>query len=243
MMAKPHIVLLILIMALTAWCSRDINDTKRQTGNQLAPALGQIPEHYTVLKGDTLIIISVRLGIPYQTLALWNDLQPPFLIKEGQILRLRPPKDSVRVFSTSVPKLAMSVLNVFKQSQTAKPAIKSDWQWPVRGRVLKFFDPENSKGLDLAVTLGQTVNAAASGKVVYAGDGILGHSNLLIIKHDEHWLTAYGNNRLLRVKLGDEVSRGQVIAEASDNEALPYLHFEIRNNGDPVNPLEYLPPP
>lgn len=242
-MAKAHIILLILIMALTAWCSRDISSTHQKSANKSLPALSKIPEQYTVLKGDSLIIISVRLGIPYQTLALWNDLQPPFLIKEGQILRLRPPKDSVRVFSTSVPALAQSVLNAVSKPPVSKQAVKPDWQWPVRGRVLKSFDPENSKGLDLAVIAGQAVHAVAPGKVVYAGDSILGHGNLLIIKHDEHLLTAYGNNRLLRVKVGEEISKGQVIAEASDNEALPYLHFEIRNNGDPVNPLEYLPPP
>ena len=235
-MTKPHILLLLLMMALTAWCSRDITGTHDKTARKSAAVPGKIPEQYKVLKGDSLIIISVRLGIPYQTLALWNDLQPPFLIKEGQILRLRPPKDSVRVFSTAV-------LQAVNKPPVAKPALKPDWQWPVRGRVLKSFDLENSKGLDLAVTTGQMVNAVAPGKVVYAGDSVFGHGNLLIIKHDEHLLTAYGNNRLLRVKVGDEVSKGQGIAEASDNEALPYLHFEIRNNGDPVNPLEYLPPP
>mgnify|MGYP006267937317 CR=1 FL=1 len=242
-MAKSHLIILILIMALTAWCSRDINGRRQPSENKASPVLGKLPDQYTVVKGDSLLIISVRLGIPYQTLALWNDLQPPYLIKEGQILRLRPPKDSVRVFSTSVPALAKSVMNVVSKPQTPKQPLKPDWQWPVKGRVIKSFDPENSKGLDLAVTQGQSVNAVAMGKVVFAGNSVLGHGNLIIIKHDEHYLTAYGNNRLLRVKLGDEVSKGQVIAEASDNEALPYLHFEIRNNGDPVNPLEYLPPP
>ena len=242
-MAKPHVIILILLMALTAWCSRNITGTHQQTGGKAYPALSQLPEHYTVVKGDSLFIISVRLGIPYQTLALWNDLQPPYLIKEGQILRLRPPNNFVRVFSTSVPEMAKSVLNTVKKPHAPKQAIKPDWQWPVKGRVIKSYDPENSKGLDLAVASGQLVNAVAPGKVVYAGDSVLGHGNLVILKHDEHLLTAYGNNRLLRVKLGDEVSKGQVIAEASDNEALPYLHFEIRNNGDPVNPLDYLPPP
>ena len=242
-MTKLPIIVLILIMALTAWCSRDLSGSRRRIVNNLTPGLSQYPDQYAVVKGDSLIIISVRLGIPYQTLALWNDLQPPYLIKEGQILRLRPPKESVRVFSTSAPGFAKSLFNFISKSQDPKLPVKPDWQWPVRGRVVKSFDLENSKGLDIAVTPGQPINTVANVKVVYAGDSVLGYSNLLIIKHDEHLLTAYGNNRSLRVKLGDEVSKGQFIAEASDNEALQYLHFEIRNNGDPVNPLVYLPPP
>lgn len=234
---------LILIMAITAWCSRKQPERPVTSTLPIAQVPRQNPDQYTVSKGDSLLIISVRVGIPYQTLALWNDLQAPYLIKEGQILRLRAPQEFARVFSTSIPVLAKKVLSQLKQQVTQAGRPRLDWQWPVHGRVVKSFDPETSKGIDISTRTGQPVLAVAAGKVVYAGDSILGYGHLLILKHDEHLLTAYGNNRALRVKLGDEVSQAQVVAEASDNPALAYLHFEVRNDGDPVNPLEYLPPP
>lgn len=234
-MSIARLMVLLVLMALTAWCGRDNISSRLGRSHQASPVqpVSQL-QHYTVVKGDSLLMISVRLGIPYQTLAVWNGLQPPFLLKEGQILTLRAPDNFARVQPKSVAKSSRKVV---------RSALKADWQWPVTGRVVRQFDGEDSNGLDLAVNPGQPIKAVAAGRVVYAGDSVLGYGNLLILKHDEQFLTAYGNNRRLLVRQGDEVHQGQIIAEAADHLANSVVHFEIRKNGDPVNPMEYLPPP
>ena len=108
------------------------------------------------------------------------------------------------------------------------------------------FSPDQplQKGVDIAGDMGEPVRAAAAGRVVYSGSGLIGYGNLIIIKHNEHYLSAYGYNRMLLVKEGDEVTRGQEIAEmgvASTATKDIKLHFEIRRDGEPVNPLNYLP--
>ena len=120
--------------------------------------------------------------------------------------------------------------------------LKLNFQWPIKGRVLKSFAQADNKGIDIAGEMGQNVNAAETGKVVYSGQGLIGYGNLLIIKHNDLYLSAYANNRRLLVAEGDTVRKGEVIAkvgQAGSNQAS--LHFEIRKNGKPVNPLNFLP--
>ncbi len=125
--------------------------------------------------------------------------------------------------------------------------LKLSFQWPLKGRVLKAFAQANNKGIDIAGTTGQDVRAAESGKVVYCGQGLIGYGNLLIIKHNNLYLSAYANNSLLLVAEGDIVEKGEVIAKAGQAESSPAksnrasLHFEIRKNGKPVNPISFLP--
>lgn len=112
----------------------------------------------------------------------------------------------------------------------------------MRGKILKNFSHSGNKGIDIATEFGHAVKAVAAGKVVYSGQGLLGYGKLLIIEHKQGFLSAYGNNSKLLVTEGQQVETGRVIAEAgmaSDNKAA--LHFEIRKNGEPVNPIEYLP--
>jgi lipoprotein NlpD len=118
------------------------------------------------------------------------------------------------------------------------------WQWPTEGRVLRAFNPNHPgrKGVAIAGELGQPIRAAGPGKVVYSGSGLIGYGQLIIVKHNERFLSAYGHGRRLLVQEGDEVQAGQLIAEMGTNGTEgPVLHFEIRDNGRPVDPVGFLP--
>jgi lipoprotein NlpD len=119
---------------------------------------------------------------------------------------------------------------------------KVDWTWPARGRVTATFT-DAGKGIDIAGAKGEAVLAAGSGRVVYSGTGLRGYGKLVILKHNETWLSAYAHNEKLLVNEGDVVKKGQKIAEmgASDTDSVK-LHFEIRKQGSPVDPLKLLPP-
>jgi len=122
--------------------------------------------------------------------------------------------------------------------------LKLNFQWPIKGKVLKAFAQADNKGIDIAGETGQDVSAAESGKVVYSGQGLIGYGNLLIVKHNDLFLSAYANNSRLLVAEGDTVGKGEVIAKAGSNQTKSNqasLHFEIRKNGKPVNPLNFLP--
>ncbi|MGZ4954650.1 MAG: peptidoglycan DD-metalloendopeptidase family protein [Methylobacter sp.] len=120
--------------------------------------------------------------------------------------------------------------------------LKLNFQWPIKGKILKSFSHADNKGIDIAGEMGQDVTAAEAGKVVYSGQGLIGYGNLLIIKHNDLYLSAYANNSLLLVAEGYTVEKGEVIAkvgQAGSNKTS--LHFEIRKNGKPVNPVNFLP--
>ena len=135
--------------------------------------------------------------------------------------------------------------------EAAKPAAPAgerdpdaiDFAWPVRGRVLQAFSEPNNKGLDIAGKPGDPVLAAAAGRVMYTGTGIRGYGKLIVIKHDNNFNSVYAHNREILVKEGQNVTRGQRIAELGDTDSdTPKLHFEIRKSGKPVDPAKYLPP-
>lgn len=116
------------------------------------------------------------------------------------------------------------------------------WTWPSDGRVVAQFDEGKNKGIDIAGRAGQQVLAAERGKVMYAGSGIRGYGNLVIVKHSNSLLSAYAHNRSILVKEGQEVRRGQAIAEMGDSDTdTVKLHFEIRQQGKPVDPSKFLP--
>jgi len=118
-----------------------------------------------------------------------------------------------------------------------------DWLWPAKGKVLAGFSEATNKGLDIAGNPGDPVIASGAGKVVYSGSGLRGYGKLVIIKHDANYLTAYAHNQQLLVKEGDSVTKGQKIAELGSTDTdRPKLHFEIRKQGRPVDPMKYLPP-
>ncbi|AOI78790.1 peptidoglycan DD-metalloendopeptidase family protein [Burkholderia sp. NRF60-BP8] len=125
----------------------------------------------------------------------------------------------------------------------AAPSGPVTFAWPARGPVLNGFDDAKNKGVNIGGTAGEAVKAAADGRVVYSGNGLRGYGNLIIIKHDATYLTAYAHNRALMVKEGDAVTKGQKIAEMGNSDAdRVMLHFEVRRQGKPVDPLKYLPP-
>jgi lipoprotein NlpD len=141
------------------------------------------------------------------------------------------------------------VANLASQPSTpsaAPPAAGNgsiSFAWPVHGTILNTFDGSKSKGINIAGNAGDPVRAAGDGRVVYSGNGLRGYGNLIIIKHDATFLTAYAHNRALLVKEGDAVTKGQKIAEMGNSDAdRVMLHFEVRRQGKPVDPLKYLPP-
>lgn len=189
--------------------------------------------YHVVKKGETLSSIGWRYGVSVKQLAQWNNISPPYTIYPGQKLRLHS-----------------SAASTAKRSQkktATKPTVKAPatpvgkWHWPVRGKLIGKFSNKNN-GIDIAAKEGTKVLAAAAGKVVYAGDSLRGYGNLLIIKHNSIYLSAYAHNRKLLVAEGDKVEIAQPVAEVGKTGAdRVKLHFEIRKDGNPVDPLRYLP--
>lgn len=214
-------------------------------------------DHYRVRRGDTLYSIAWRHKLDHKRLAAWNGIKSPYTIYPGQRLRLRPPISSSsqrKVTKTAAPtKAAKKKTNLSSRaSKSSKGAAKSpksmarsrlQWQWPTKGKVVQRFsrkDPTR-KGVKIAGRQGQSIVAAESGRVVYSGSGLIGYGQLIIIKHNKDYLSAYGHNRKLLVKEGDDVTKGDRIAEmgvAGGGAAV--LHFEIRRQGKPVDPAALL---
>jgi len=211
------------------------------------------PLHAKVHKNDTLYSIAQREGYSHHQLARWNHLRSPYVLKPGQKLRLSPPPSSLgnaSIASAKPPVVAPLVANNIKvtplvvtNNRQTLPVKVDRWHWPAKGRVIKTYksNEPSRKGIGIRGKLGQSVKAAAAGTVVYSGNGLINYGNLIIIKHSHSFLSAYAYNQSLLVKEGDTVKRGQSIAKMGKLESKPQLHFEIRRNGKPVNPLNYLP--
>lgn len=258
------------------------------------------PLTHTVKKGDTLYSIALEYGHDYKEIALWNNLESPFIIKIGQVLTVASPSGNVpKVMAKALPKPGSDVpvvptpikndpllktypkglklrysdqalVQIDKESVAPQPTksdatlIKPtttenkapektagvsseddvDWSWPVTGKMVGTFQENSSlKGIDIAGKSGQPVYASAPGKVVYSGAGLRGYGKLIIIKHNKTFLSAYAHNSQILVKEGQNVVKGQKIAEMGSTDADQVkLHFEIRRMGKPVDPLRYLPP-
>ncbi len=221
--------------------------------------------YYTVKPGDTLIRIGLDQGQSWRDIARWNSLENPNLIEVGQVLRVIPPgaapaavaatgvvtrpvTSSAPVSGSTVAPAAAPGAAVVAPAAPAPAAAASaaddevNWLWPVQGAVIGGFDEVKNKGVDIGGVLGEPVLAAADGKVVYVGAGLRGYGNLVILKHNNTYLTAYAHNQLLLVKEDQTVRRGQKIAEMGSSDAdRVKLHFEVRRQGKPVDPLKYLP--
>ena len=192
---------------------------------------------YTVKSGDTLYSIAFRFGLDQRELARWNKLHDATLIYPGQRLRLTAPPAGSSAATASRRAASAAV--------SAAPVSPRNWAWPTRGRVVSPFDPDAQvarTGVLISGQRGQPVLAADSGEVVYSGGGLKGYGKLIIIRHDAHFLSAYGHNAALLVAEGERVKRGQKIATMGDTAAKqPRLHFEVRRSGKPVDPLPLLP--
>ena len=204
-------------------------------------AWNNIPAPYTLVPGEHIYIIP-----PYQKQAR-NDLP------RDRVASNRTPTShsSSRIAVTSRPPTTTQPAQITASSsrykvEKSQPRLQNrtiHWQWPTTGKLVTRFSPsDGKKGLDISGTIGQSVNAAASGKVVYSGNGLIGYGNLIIVKHNDTYLSAYGHNRRLLVKEGTMVKQGEKIAEMGDSgKDGVLLHFEIRRDGKPVDPLRYLP--
>lgn len=265
------------------------------------------PDTHTVKKGDTLFSIGLEYGYDYKDIARANNIEPPYVIRVGQTLKLDSLKDKdladsktpaasngqesnngVMTYpldaannaqSNSNPTIASGPVvirepkalreayseeTLKKMQSSPKPAIESktevsikapdktetklsndlgglNWSWPTKGKVVANFNDAGNKGIDIAGTKGQPINAAAAGKVIYSGSDLRGYGKLVIIKHDQTFLSVYANNSNLLVKEGQVVNAGQKIAEMGDTDSnIVKLHFEIRQQGKSVDPMKFL---
>lgn len=227
----------------------------------VAPTKDKITgDFYTVKSGDSLMSISRKSGVSYSNLIRINHLQKPYCIYTGQRIYLKS-NSSSESLADRIPQKVVPVAGGNTQTtanSTAVPASVAtaptkvvsgksravsgvSWMWPARGTVIRNFSSTN-KGIDIAGPRGQNVNAAASGQVVYSGNALRGYGNLIIINHDNEYLSAYAHNDMLLVKEGQRVKKGQVIAKMGSTDASRVmLHFEIRYRGNSVNPRKYLP--
>ena len=225
--------------------------------------------HYTVQRGDTLWSIAFRFGWDWRDLARVNNIRPPHVIYPGQTIRFsgQVPRAVATRPETAPPASAPSTPPIVTNPVPTPPPLTrptvaapkpaapntpikpvtrsaSGWAWPAGGTVIGRFSSNGSlnKGIDIAGELGQPVLAASDGAVVYAGSGLRGYGELVIIKHSDTYVSAYGHNRRLLVQEGQQVKAGQTIAEmGSTGTDRVKLHFEIRRQGKPVDPLQYLP--
>ena len=227
------------------------------------------PGYYTVQRGDTMIRIGLDSGQNWRDIARWNAIENPNLIEVGQVLRVVPPGVEPGLASTrpvapggradikpldpraaavaSAPAAVALSASAPVTAPAAAPVAKDaeedlNWMWPAAGPVSTAFDDNRSKGLAIGGKAGDPVLAAADGRVVYAGSGLRGYGNLVIVKHNATYLSAYAHNQVLLVKEDQAVRRGQKIAEmgASDTDHVQ-LHFEIRRLGKPIDPAKLLP--
>ena len=246
-------VVAMLALVVLAACSSTV---VRTPGTTSAPKVSTPKPGASIVvqRGDTLYRLAVSNGISPMDLALWNDVRAPYTIYPGQRLRLYPQGGSApapagtaaRPATTGAPaRPAVRPTQAPPQPATAPPVVSSfAWRWPTEGQLIGRYvagDP-TKQGVDIAGRSGQAVRSAADGVVVYSGSGLVGYGELIIVKHDEQWLSAYGHNRTRLVNEGARIKAGQQIAEmGSSGAARDMLHFEIRYNGKPVDPLRYLP--
>ena len=259
------IVLPVLAVLLQSGCATRLSPAPvvdRSSGRSSEPVE---PGYYRIKRGDTLLRIALDHGQSHRDIAEWNNIADPNLIEVDQVIRITPPK-TARTASTKIevkqekPGIAKEAPKpVDKQPnkeeklakqevvpEKTKPDAPTDLgirlSWPSKGEVIERFDEGKSKGIGIAGKSGDAVQSAADGKVVYAGNSLRGYGNLVIVKHDNTYLTAYAHNKTLLVKEGDMVKKSQKIAEMGNTDAdRVKLHFELRKNGKPVDPIAYLP--
>jgi lipoprotein NlpD len=201
----------------------------------------------TVRRGQTLYRIATDNGISALDLAMWNNVPPPYTIYPGQRLRLYPGAARATPSSGAARRpVATAIRPATPPPVAIAVPVQSNfaWRWPADGQLVGRYAPgePTQQGIDIAGNAGAPVRAAADGVVVYSGSGLVGYGELVIVKHNDQWLSAYGHNRSRIVNEGQVVKAGQQIAEMGHSGAArDMLHFEIRYNGKPVDPLVYLP--
>ncbi len=233
---------LVLSAAVLAGCAGSnkapISSVGSGAGSATGRATSAVPTSgvHVVQRGDTLYSISRRYGVPVNNLLSMNNISDPSQIEVGQ--RIRVASGAVSSGSRTTATAATS--------SSSSPARAADagaisWEWPHRGNVITSYS-ESTRGIDIAGKIGDPVKAAAAGNVSYVGNGLRGLGNLVLITHSNGFISAYAHNHRILVKQGQRVTKGQQIAELGQSDTTsPRLHFEIRRNGNPVNPQSYLP--
>ncbi len=268
--AGAQTLLAVSICTLLAACSSSgggasVVDRNDSVARKPAVTSGQ----YRVRPGDTLYAIAFRYGWDWKALAAHNNIPAPYTIRPGQQIRFGSrfsssapsvaktspsvapvaPAKPASTTAAAASKPSSTAIATAPQSSVGSAASPSaagmaGWVWPANGTLIGRFSSNGSlnKGIDIAGQLGQPVLAASNGTVVYAGSGLRGYGELVIIKHSDTYVSAYGHNRRLLVREGQQVKVGQNIAEmGSTGTDRVKLHFEIRRQGKPVDPLQYLP--
>jgi lipoprotein NlpD len=269
---STRIVFLALAMIATAACTSTVVRKGGATSAAPRVSTPKYGATAQVQRGDTLYGIAFRNGIDVRDLAAWNGISAPYTIYPGQSLRLyprggsaaatrpasvgsrpaagstpsRPPTGSVVATTTRPPasKPVTTVPAARPVPPVAAPVSDISWRWPADGALLNRFvaGEPTRQGIDIGGDGGAPVSSAGDGVVVYSGSGLVGYGELIIIKHNDAWLSAYGHNRARMVNEGAIVKAGQQIAVMGrTGAARDMLHFEIRYNGKPVDPLVYLP--
>ena len=257
----------IALMTLIASCSGGYQAPVSEVAG--GPRYIDTGRQHRVNAGETLYAIAWVYDLDYQLLAQVNDLYPPYTIYEGQLLSVDVHGVTLRAERPAVSRSAQGrVASQSSSSQNTNVAVAqqstastsvgqnrsgtsqipnrpvNSWQWPSAGPILSNFSTSGveNKGIDIGGQTGDVVKASASGEVVYAGRGLLRYGDLVIIKHNEQFLSAYAHNSRLLVEEGDSVDQGQTIAElGSTGIDREMLHFEIRESGKPVDPMRFLP--
>lgn len=207
--------------------------------------------NYHVRPGDTLYSIAFRYDMDVHKLATFNQLSAPFHLRSGQEIQLRSKLTQPKIKPYNQGKPLAKLVNtmpqprVKKKTPTAMVLVRpTSWIWPVHGKpaVLYTFNPKvGKKGIDIVGLQNMPIRASAPGIVAYAGNGLPGYGNLILLKHGDHYLTAYAHNASLLVKEGQAIQSGQLIARMGRLDKQRWgLHFEIRKGGKPINPLNYL---
>ncbi|HTH60032.1 MAG TPA: peptidoglycan DD-metalloendopeptidase family protein [Paraburkholderia sp.] len=236
-------------LAAAAWLASACTMTPWEgMGTQQPYSTAGVPAgYYRVNPGDTLARIAAAYGQHPQDIAAWNQLPPNAAVVPGQVLRVAPPAG---VSAPPPPAIAAPVPT--PQVTPGAPAAAGvaapvpvpsiSLEWPVRGPIVQRFVPGQSTGIVIGGSPGEQVKAAAAGRVVYAGTGIEAYGPLVIIKHNDSIVTAYGHNSRLLVTEDQAVAAGQPIAEmGTDSRGVAGVQFEVRADGKPVDPLTLLP--
>lgn len=240
-------IFLISLVLINSACFRSINHV--QIGHKGAREFNKVVTHHKVKAGETLYSIAFEYGRDHRDVARWNKIRKPYTIFPRQKLRIIPissdrksnkrtPKTSTRttqrVIENSIPGKKIDYIS----------SSKLKWQWPTKGKVISTFslrDP-GRRGIDIVGRKGQPVRAVAAGWVVYKGNGLRGYGNLIIIKHNETYFSAYAHTENVVVNEKEKVKLGQRIADMGNTSSeKTKLHFEIRRNGKPINPIRVLP--
>lgn len=258
MLSAGRYLLVVIISLCLFACATD--DTFAPVADiatiQAIPASGK----YAVTRNESLYEIAWRYGLDYHALAKRNHINPPYRVHAGDLVYLRgnapvdvpvrvvvvkqyePESSKIQpkklVVTPAVKHISKPV--VMKKLPEPDPVPSKTWRWPAHGRVIQKFAGLN-KGINIAGRLGDPVYAANAGRVVYSGTGLRGYGDLVIIKHNSEYMSAYAHNSVVLVQEGDVVKKGQKIAEIGNSGTdKVMLHFEIRRYGKPVNPINML---